>query len=112
MKTIDILGEVQYEVLLTNLLLYYTLTDEEKTVIEEYPLEAVNWIKNAIIVINANTTEIKKILNDGGSVKLEELDNLLNSKRELLRIKDALDDSINDMRTQAMALINEIEQLQ
>jgi hypothetical protein len=36
---------------------------------------------------------------------------LLNSKRELLRIKDALDDAIDSMRVQATDLINQIEQL-
>jgi hypothetical protein len=111
MKTIDILGEEQYKVLLSILTPYVDPTSNNIDALESNPYEVVTWIKNIIIEIDHSTAEIKKILNDRGSVNLEDLNKLFNSKRELLRIKDALDDAIDSMRVQAMDLINQIEQL-
>jgi hypothetical protein len=111
MKTKDVLGEDQYKVLFTNLSLYFSLTDEEKVNIENNVSCALQFARNAVTVINANTAEIKKVLNEGKTVKLEELNNLLNSKRELLRIIDCLYDALDQMRTRATDLINQIEEL-
>lgn len=111
MNTIETLGEDQYKVLLTNLDLYYSLTGEEKTNIENEVSCALQFARNSVVVINANTAEIKKALNEGKSINLEELGELLNSKRELLRIIDCLCDALDQMRTRATDLINQIEQL-
>lgn len=111
MKTIETLGEDKYKVLLTSLSLYFSLTDEEKINIENNVSCALQFACNAVTVINANTAEIKKILNEGKPVKLEELNNLLNSKRELLQIIDCLCDALYQMRIRAIDLINQIEEL-
>lgn len=111
MNTIEILGEDQYKVLLINLGLYYNLTDEDKTNIENEISYALQFARNSVVVINANTAEIKRALNEEKPVNLEELNNLLNSKRVLLRIIDCLCDALDQMRTRATDLINQIEQL-